>query len=338
MSAVSHFVRTLTIACAFLAAANLAHAQSTYSGVIAAVQPRLAKIYGAGGLRGLEAYQSGFVISAEGHILTVWSYVLDSDVITVVLDDGRKFKAELMGMDPRLELALLKVDATDLPHFDLKSAVELSTADRVLAFSNLYGVASGNEPASVLHGQVSAVTELAARRGAYTSPYQGRVYVLDAMTNNPGAAGGVLTDRRGRIAGLLGKELRSSLNNIWLNYAIPVKELLPAVEDLLAGKTRPADREMVKRPKNAHSLAELGVVLVPDFLPKTPPFVEMVRPDSPAAKTGVKVDDLILFVNGKLVSSCASAAEELSFIDRLDDVRLTVQRGRELLELELKAP
>ena len=183
-----------------------------------------------------------------------------------------------------------------------------------------------------------AVTELAARRGAYTSPYQGRVYVLDAMTNNPGAAGGVLTDRRGRIAGLLGKELRSSLNNIWLNYAIPVKELLPAVEDLLAGKTRPADREMVKRPKNAHSLAELGVVLVPDFLPKTPPFVEMVRPDSPAAKTGVKVDDLILFVNGKLVSSCASAAEELSFIDRLDDVRLTVQRGRELLELELKAP
>ncbi len=312
--------------------------QGSFAAVNRAVQPKLAKIYGAGGLKGLEPYQSGLVVSAEGHVLTVWSYVLDADTVTVILDDGRKFTAELVGMDPRLEIAILKINAQELKFFDLKEAAELAAGDRVLAFSNLYGVATGNEPTSVLHGQVTAVTELAARRGAYASPYQGRVYVVDAMTNNPGAAGGALTDRRGKIAGLLGKELRSSLNNIWLNYAIPVAEIAPAVDDIIAGRSRPSPRtEMVKKPKEAHTLASLGIVLVPDFLPKTPPFVELVRPDSAAANAGLKTDDLILFVNGRLISSCANCVEELSFADRLDDLRLTVQRGQELLELELKA-
>jgi serine protease Do len=158
------------------------------------------------------------------------------------------------------------------------------------------------------------------------------------MTNNPGAAGGALTDRRGRLSGLLGKELRSSQNNIWLNYAIPIAELATAVEDILAGRTRPAPRvDMVKKPKEAHTLPSLGIVLVPDFLPKTPPFVELIRANSAAATAGLKPDDLILFVNGRLVSSCAMCVDELSFIDRLDDLRLTVQRGQELLEIELKA-
>ena len=95
----------------------------------------------------------------------------------------------------------------------------------MLAFSNMFGIALGNEPASVLHGVVAAKTDLAARRGAFETNYRGPAYVLDAMTNNPGAAGGALTDASGRLAGLFGKELRSSASNIWLNYAIPVGEL-----------------------------------------------------------------------------------------------------------------
>lgn len=313
----------------------VAHAQS-FAQVVAQAQPRMVKIYGAGGLRGLEAYQSGVLVSGEGHILTVWSYVLDSDVVTVMLDDGRKFSADLVGIDPQLEIAVLKIGATELPHFNLDEAVELDASDRVLAFCNLYNVATGNEPMSVLHGQVSAVTDLAARRGAYETKYQGRVYVLDAMTNNPGAAGGALTNRRGQFAGLLGKELKSSLNNTWLNYALSAKELAPAVADLIAGRSRPMQRaEMAKKPKLAHSPMTLGFLLVPDFLPKTPPFVEAVRGESPAAMAGMKPDDLILFVNGRLIASCASLVEELSFVDQLDTVHLTVQRGRELIEFEL---
>ena len=73
----------------WLAAANTARADTSFADIIAGVQPRIVKIYGAGGLRGLEAYQSGFLISAEGHILTVWSYVLDTEEIQVTLNDGR---------------------------------------------------------------------------------------------------------------------------------------------------------------------------------------------------------------------------------------------------------
>ena len=205
----------------------------------------------------------------------------------------------------------------------------------MLAFSNLFGVALGNEPASVLHGVVAAKTDLAARRGAFETTYRGPVYVLDAMTNNPGAAGGALTDRRGRLAGLLGKELRSSTSNIWLNYAIPIAELTPIVDQILAGKFRPgrASRRAKEAQSSITRWPRLGIELVPDFLPRTPPFVESVKPGSPAAKAGVKPDDLVLFVNGRVVPSCKLLADELTFIDRLDPVRLTIQRGQELVEV-----
>src|SRR5205823_764464 len=135
--------------------------QESLAKVAEETEPKTVKIYGAGGLRGLEAYQSGFLISGEGHVLTVWSYVLDSDVITVTLNDGRKLEAQLLGMDPRLELAVLKIDAMDLPHFNLEEAVALDSGARVLAFNNLYGIATGNEPSSILHGIITAKTDLA---------------------------------------------------------------------------------------------------------------------------------------------------------------------------------
>src|SRR4051812_49913615 len=90
--------------------------------VIRGVQPKMVKIYGAGGVRGLEAYQSGFVISPEGHIVTAASYVLDSDVITIGFNDGRKLEAKLLGIDHQLEIAVLKVDGADFPCFDLRQA------------------------------------------------------------------------------------------------------------------------------------------------------------------------------------------------------------------------
>jgi S1-C subfamily serine protease len=71
----------LCLAVAACLAPPAASAQSSFATVIDQTQPKIVKIFGAGGLRGLEAYQSGFLISGEGHILTVWSYVLDSDVV-----------------------------------------------------------------------------------------------------------------------------------------------------------------------------------------------------------------------------------------------------------------
>ena len=117
--------------------------------VIDQAQSKIVKIYGAGGFRGMEGYQSGFLISPEGHILTALSYVLDTDHVSVTLGDGRRYDAKMLGGDPRLEIAVLKIEAKQLPCFDLAKAVSLSAGNRVFAVSNLFNVAMGDEPASV---------------------------------------------------------------------------------------------------------------------------------------------------------------------------------------------
>jgi S1-C subfamily serine protease len=310
---------------------------SSFQQVVAQVQPKMVKIYGAGGTRGLEAYQSGFLISAEGHVLTVWSYVLDTDYISVTLDDGRKFEAKLVGADPRLEIAVLKIEATELDHFKLAESAAADAGTRVLALSNLFGVATGDEPASVQHGTVSAKARLDARRGAFQSPYSGPVYVLDAMTNNPGAAGGALVNQRGQLLGMLGKELRNSLTNTWLNYALPTDQFTTVVDEILSGKFRVRSEEQQDRPANPLKLAMLGIELVPDILERTPPFIDRVRSDSPAAMAGLRADDLVVFVGDRLVQSCKSLDEELLGIEQDSSIKLVVMRGQELVSVELKA-
>ncbi|HEX3870523.1 MAG TPA: S1C family serine protease, partial [Pirellulales bacterium] len=277
----------MLIACGFApsraVASDAPYAPSLHS-VIQKVQPRIVKIYGAGGYRGLEPYQSGFLTSGDGHILTVWSYVLDTEYLSVTLDDGRKFDAKLLAADPRLELAVLKIDAHGLPHFDLSDAATAEPGTGVLAFSNLFNVAIGDEAASVQHGIVAVKSTLDARRGNYETPYRGPIYVLDAITNNPGAAGGALTDRHGRLLGMLGKELRSSANNTWLNYALPISEMVRTVDEIREGRfAKRSTDEAQPKPKFALNTDLLGLVLVPEVLDRTPPFVDAVRANSPAA-------------------------------------------------------
>jgi len=335
----AHLAVTLLIAGAVLAgAAKPAAARYVEDArpteTIADTQAKVVKIYGAGGFKGLEAYQSGFLISADGFVLTAWSYVLDTDSITVTLHDGRKLEGKLIGADPRLEVAVLKIDATELPYFDLtQPAPTLSNGSRVLAFSNLFGVATGDEPVSVQHGSIAAKTILDARRGAFDTPYNGPVYVVDAMTNNPGAAGGALTNSAGALVAMLGKELRSSLTNTWLNYAIPIEELTATIEAIRAGKFLSAEFPAENKPAEAFSVDLLGFVLVPDVLERTPPFIDTVRSNSIAAQLGLKPDDLVLFVNDRLVQSCKALVEELSRVDRADPLKVTIIRGQQLIDV-----
>jgi S1-C subfamily serine protease len=168
-------------------------AEPTPQEIIAAAARRVVKIYGAGGLRGLEAYQSGLLVSADGEILTAASTVLDSETIACVLDDGRRFTARLVGIDPWRELALLRIDGTDLPAFAIRSDGEpVMPGRRVVALSNMFGVAAGDERVTAQRGVVTAVVPLEARRGVAEAAFRGDVYVLDCTTNNPGSAGGAL--------------------------------------------------------------------------------------------------------------------------------------------------
>ncbi|HEV7282379.1 MAG TPA: S1C family serine protease [Pirellulaceae bacterium] len=327
------FVATLLFAS--LVCLSPLRAQSL-AGVVDEVQPKIVKIYGAGGFAGLEAYQSGFLISGEGHVLTVFSYVLDTEPVGVTLDDGRRFDATLVGHDPRLDLAVLKIEAQDLPHFNLDATASLEAGDRVLAFSNLFEIAYGEENASVLHGVVAAKSPLTARRGAFKTPYRGPAYILDAMTNNPGAFGGAVTDHQGRLAALIGKELRDSRTNAWLNYALPIEELLPSIDAIRQGKLAPRDDlETATAPVDPVTLESTGLSLITDVLDKTPPFVGFVRFQSPAAKAGVRPDDLVLFVNGQIVPSVEQFLLEIAQTDKADGLELTLQRDEELVEAKL---
>lgn len=316
-----------------------APAASTFLETVDGVQPKIVKIYGAGGFRGLEPYQSGFLVSSDGHIVTAWSYVLDTDEITVILNDGRVFTAQFLGGDPLLEVAVLKIEAAELPCFELAEAREAGPGTRVLAFSNLFNVATGDEPASVQHGQIAATTHLQARRGGYETPYRGPAYVLDAMTNNPGAAGGALCNVQGELLAMLGKELRNSQTNTWLNYAIPIDQLRPAIDGIRAGNyTARTPEDPAQKPDSSLTLAALGIVLLPDVLERTPPFVDEVRRGSPAEQAGIRPDDLVLFVGEHLVQSCRALRAELEYIDSAAEVKLTVMRGQELISVTLTAP
>lgn len=301
--------------------------------VAIASELKAVKLYGAGGFAGLDAFQSGFFISEEGEILTVWSTVLDVDKTIAIGSDGSRYEATVVGVDPNLEIALLSTNKPATSFYDLDAAAKAEVGERVLALSNLYGIATGSEMVSIQKGSVMATTQLNARRGSIDSVYQGPVYVIDAMTNNPGAAGGALVNLKGELLGILGKELRDSRANIWLNYAIPIAELTESISRLREGQAimRSADsRKVADRPL---SLASLGVVLIPNVLTKTPAFVDLVQPGSSAAKAGLQADDLILFVNSTRVTSQSILLAELQYIDRADDLLLLVQRGNVLHEI-----
>ncbi|MGL6195448.1 MAG: S1C family serine protease, partial [Thermoguttaceae bacterium] len=234
--------------------------------VITETQQRIVKIYGSGGLTGMQGYQTGCIISPDGYILTVISPTLEADPISVVCENGRRFDAKLVEADPVMEFAILKVDGENLPYFNLaeeaRAAAQSDTTtgnsdetgvkgvtggintagdksgvnigDRIFAVSNPFNISVGNEPASVQRGIISAKTTLRARRGVFETPYKGPIWVVDAITNNPGAKGGVVVlENSGRLVGIIGKELRNAENNTWLNFVLPSESVYESVKKLL---------------------------------------------------------------------------------------------------------
>lgn len=306
---------------------------------ISRVQSRVVKIFGAGGIKGLHSYGSGFLVSPSGHIVTVWSHILDGDVVTIVLDDGRRSYGKVIGVDPKLDLAVLKIDGADLPHFDLKTAVTGGVGTRVLAFSNLFKVATGDEPVSVLHGVVSAQTRLDARRGRFQAPYDGPVYIVDAVTNNPGAGGGVLTTQDGRLLGMIGRELRSRDTNLWLNYVVPIQELQPRIDEIISGKFSSSSFDnALPSPEVTISALELGLILVPDVVYRTPAYIDQIVPGSIASQGDLRPDDLIVFVNNEVVPSIRAFQAELAKARPGSALAIVVRRGKLLVSVSLDVP
>src|SRR5262245_15901461 len=306
-----------------LGTAAPAPAQEPFGDVAAAVNRKMVKIYFAGGLAGLNPYASGVLVSPKGHILTVSSSLLSEELVAH-LPDGRRYPAKLVVTEPALDIALLKLvpppnrpEPNDLEYFDIARAAQRPPAkpgDWVLAFTNQYNLATRDEPMSVQRGVVSAYTKLQGRRGMFEATSAGEVYILDMVSNNPGANGGALTTRTGELLGLIGKELRNKLTDTFVNYAIPLQAkaevkrkdrtetvtLAQFVELAIQEKYVASE---ARDPKEIGPEPFTGLMLVPNVVERTPPYVEYVVPNSPAAKAGLRTDDLIVYADGEPMGS-----------------------------------
>jgi serine protease Do len=313
------------------------------------VNKKVVKLFGSGGYQGLASYGSGILVSPDGYILTVSSQMLNTPELRVHLWDGTRLHAKIIAAEPELDLTLLKITekVDELAYFDVPAAVGRPLTEGgtgVLAFSNQFKIATQDEPVSVQRGVIAAYAKLHGRRGVYDATYAGDVYFIDAITNNPGAAGGALTTRRGDLVGILGREIRNTLTDTWINYALPIQAKAEAVgepkrvvtiADLVNGKE--AYKPAGNKDKNEKGLGAFhGIVLVPNVVERTPPYIEEVQPNSPASRAGLKADDLIVYVDGDQV---VSVKEFMDLIDKVrpgTDVKLEVRRGDTLTSIVIK--
>ena len=287
-------------------------ADDSFAAVSEKVNQKVVKLFGSGGFTGLVSYGTGALVSPDGYILTVAGHMLDTQDLRVHLSDGRRFHAKVVVIEPELDAALVKIEkAEGLPYFDIEQAAKARlahTGDWILALSNEFNVATRDEPMSVQHGVIAAYAKLQGHKGVFDAPYTGDVYVIDAITNNPGAGGGVITTRKGELIGIIGKELRNGLTNTWINYAVPIQVLAKFVSEGKAGKYKPIVRaKSTGGPGGYH-----GLLLVPNVVERTPPYIEEVLPGSPGAKAGLKPDDLIVYVDGEQVLTVSAFKEILS--------------------------
>jgi serine protease Do len=333
-----------------LVGAGTLPAQQPVTGVAEQVNRKLVKLYGIGGFKGLPSYGTGILVSPTGYILTANNHILNTPDVIVHLYDGRQYRAQTIAKEPELDVALLKIDGKleGLPYYDVAAAAArplASAGDWVLAFSNQFNIATRDEPMSVQHGAIATYAELRGRRGVFEAHFSGPVYFLDVIACNPGAAGGALTNRKGELLGLLGRELKNTLSDSWINYAVPIQAKAEILRD---DKTVTVDiptfiREVMngtwKPGKTREKVAKggyHGIVLVPNVVSVTPPYVEDVIPGSPASKAGLRPDDLIVYIDGDLVSSIKVFRDIMKSAAPGSDLRLEVQRGSRLVSLNLK--
>ena len=369
------FTRSIALSCTLLAVAfapTQAWAADPLNEVADKANQKLVKLFGAGGFSRLNNFGTGIIISPEGHILTVASQLLDTSELVVHLYDGRRLKAQVIVIEPELDAAIIKIrvdgkkitepTGLDLAFFDIVEAAKRPHAepgDWVMALSNTFEIALRDEPLSLQRGVVMAYTKLAGRRGVFDFPYTGDVYIVDAITNNPGAAGGALLDRKGNLLGVIGREIRNVQSDTWMNYAIPVNARIEIkVKEVVKDKDGKEHEDektktiqmlefVVKGMKGEYNPTKPrnksigqggfhGIIFVPNILPRTPAYVEDVEPGSPAAKCGIRPDDLVSFVDGEPIVSITAFQDWIKKNTRPGTViRLEVRRGESLQTIEM---
>jgi serine protease Do len=226
---------------------------------------------------------SGVIVTSDGYIVTNNHVVDGSTELTVSMGDKREMKARVIGTDAKTDIALIKVDAKDLPHVVLGESSKVEVGDIALAMGNPFGLGQ-----TVTMGIISAT----GRGGLGIEDYED--FIQTDASINPGNSGGALVNTRGELIGINTAILSRSGGNQGVGFAVPVDLVRNVMTQL--------------KEKGAVTRARLGVYFQ-ELTPKLASalgvkasegaVVTEIVPDGPAAKSGLQKDDVILAMNGR---------------------------------------
>jgi serine protease Do len=264
---------------------------------------------------------SGVIVAGDGYIITNNHVVTGADKLTVTLDDGRTFDATLVGADPESDLALIKVEGTDLPAATLGDSDELEAGDWVVAVGSPYGLDK-----TVTAGIVSATK----RRNMGVAVFENFIQTDAAI--NPGNSGGPLVNLKGEVIGINTAIRSGAGGNDGIGFAIPVTTVRSALDGLRAGKVERGYLGVRPQMLDQHLASSFGFegkgVLVAD-----------VVAGEPGQLAGLEAGDIIVRVDGTEVDSPSALVNAIGGKSPGDAVHLDIVRQgtRKSLEATLGA-
>ncbi|MCM8800077.1 MAG: Do family serine endopeptidase, partial [Candidatus Omnitrophica bacterium] len=275
------------------------------------------------------ALGSGVIINSEGYILTNEHVISGADKITVTLPDGREFKAEIKGKDVRSDLAVIKINATDLPIAPLGNSDELKIGQWVVAIGNPFGFALQTSEPTVTVGVISALHRSLGRTLQRDRDYNDLIQTDAAI--NPGNSGGPLVNIKGEVIGINVAIFSTTGGYQGIGFAIPINTAKRILKRLIEGKkilygwlgvsVQNLDEKMVKY----FGLREKKGALVAEVLK-----------DSPAQKAGIKEGDVIVRFNNQEIKNIRELINLVSNTEVGKKVKIGIVRDRKEITLEVE--
>ncbi|MGQ0547169.1 MAG: DegQ family serine endoprotease [Betaproteobacteria bacterium] len=269
------------------------------------------------GPRRRQGLGSGFIISADGYVLTNAHVVEGADEVTVRMADAkREFKAKVVGADRRTDVALLKVDATGLPTVEIGRSTDLRPGEWVVAIGSPFGFSN-----TVTAGIVSA-TERALPAETYVPFIQTDVAV------NPGNSGGPLLDLEGKVVGINSQIYSRTGGYMGVSFAIPIETAMRVADQLREhGRVTRGRLGIAIQPVTAELATSFGLDAAKGVL------VASVEPGTPAERAGLQAGDVILAYDGEALDSVNELPRAVAGTKPGTEVKLRIWRQGKAREI-----